>query len=281
MSMFEYKRINFRPNGSRTILPLNFNESKSNFFLRNHESVWLVNQSKMTLAGQSKFQCIPGQVKMAPPIGPLLAQFLSGLAAEFISFLNGLKDMVPAKFMPSGDQEFELNSVNIALYKFKSEEFRLRLSFSTLQILFHSGNSNVVKGLWKNSFGLLFKLDSNLDVGSTSEALRIMLKNILQLESYLFLILNLYLLFCSWFVKGFFSNKSTLDCMVFNKKNYASVFSSNISQRDLFNNGSGVYDFFIEDKQLFSLFTILYRATNFVCRGFSLQFRGFSGKRLE
>jgi hypothetical protein len=279
MLVFEYKQVSFRSNGSLVVLPLNFNELKSNFFLRNLESVWLVNQSKMALGGRSKFQCVPGQLKMAPPIGPVLAQFLSSLAAEFISFLNGFKDMVP-KSAFLGDQEFELNPVSIVLYKFKSEEFRLRLSFSALQVLFHPGSSSVVGGLWKNSFGLLFKLDNNSNVGSTSEALRVILKGILQLESYLFLVLNLYLSFCGWFVQGFFSNKSVLDYMVFNKKNYTSAFSLNINH--YYGLSTSVTNFFHKDNQLFSLFTVLYRAIAFVCKGFSLQFRRFSsGNYLE
>lgn len=266
-----HRRVVFADGGSSlVVLPISLLEVRHNFFIRNYESLWLTNQTlKKSVAGKSKFQCVLGQVKMAPPLGPVLAQFLSSLAADFISFLNGLKDTFQLPSVkPFDEQTFDLNPISVVLFKLKSEEFRLRLSFNAAQMLFCSSNFTVVSALWKNSFGLLVNLFNTSSARSVTveniEGFRVILKNLLQLEAYLFLVFNLYLSLCAWFATGLFSAKLSLDCLMFAVKNFSFEESPNFfafAQQPVLN-------FFIENKCLSSLFLTLYKAVSFIYRGF-------------
>lgn len=247
-------------------LPLSFYNVKRSFFLHNRNAVWLSGQSPLSLSGRSKFQCIPGQLKMVPPLGPLLAQFLSGLAAEFILFLNNLKEVFPES-LSFGDQAFGLYALKVIILKFRSEELRVRLSFSALQTLFQLSSVNTVIALWQTGFGCLFNFKGlSSSVADVTESFRLIFKNMLQLESYLFLLVNLYLTLCSWFVFGLSLDKKFLDFLVFDKKNFSSkAFFCKV----------GLQGHCYSDKtHFFELFLLVYRAVSFIVRGFSLQLRG-------
>lgn len=223
---------------------------------------WFVNQTKSVVLARSKFVCVPGQIKMAPPLGPLLAQFLSGLAAEFITFLSTSVDMFQKTVVKA--QELALSALSVKLFKFKADELRLSLYFNVTQSLFQVGVLQEVVEAWKNSFNLLDNLVFDNKSTVNVEQTRLFLKNSLKLELQGFLLLNLYLLFCGWFGAEFFTKNGQPadEFLVFSKKSINVVLplfrlDNNLSPFNGLN-----YDLFVQ----------LFRATTVIYRGLSLCF---------
>ena len=261
------------------ILPLSFFEAKCKFFFNSRELMWFSRQSKLSLHGQSNFCCVPGQIKMAPPLGPMLAQFLSGLAAEFILFLNNLTDSFQQTLNFSTELDISLNNVSVVLLKFKSEELRMRLSFSAAQTLFNRDSFSSVTGFYDSSFGLLHKLAEKEQQSTTTaspesfESFRVILKNMLQLESYLFLLVNFYFFLCSCFAINMFSGVKMIDYLVFTKKHFSfalPLFTGNWWSKS----SPGFSDSLLKSHNstigFLNLFLMLYKAVNFIYSGFSL-----------
>lgn len=181
------------------------------------ERFWFAKQSKLVVLASSKFSCTANQIKMAPPLGPLLAQFLSGLAAEFISFLNDTISLFQKNLISSQEVGFDVFSVK--LLKFNTEELKMNLSFNMNQNLFSSEVLQGVAAAWKNSFSLVDTSFVEVESGLGLEQTRLILKNSLKLELQGFLLLNLYLLFCSWVSDEFLiKNEKAREFLIFNKK---------------------------------------------------------------